>query len=191
MGSPAASIISVLSGPISRETLYFKELRLESGYDGDSQRRIDLFMLKTYPSLDYEATVYEVKISRGNFLSDIKNPEKQEGARAFCDFFYYATPPGLVKPEEVPEWAGLIYVDLEAAAERRWRKAVRTVVKAPKNDKRNPDWGFLVAATRNCSGWTAEFQAAPKLAALRNKIGGLEWEISQLKQSSPHKAKPE
>lgn len=57
----------------------------------------------------------EVKVSRADFFKDFKKKEKHdilagrtEGLRP--NYFAYAVPEGLIKPEEVPEYAGLIYI---------------------------------------------------------------------------------
>ena len=65
----------------------------------------------------------EIKISRADFKNDFKNKEKKhlilESPRLFMtapkptslpNYFYYAVPEGLVKEDEIPEYAGLIYV---------------------------------------------------------------------------------
>ncbi len=56
----------------------------------------------------------EVKVSRADFRADFKKIEKHnilasraEGLRP--NYFAYAVPEGLIKPDEVPEYAGLIY----------------------------------------------------------------------------------
>lgn len=71
------------------------------------------------------ATEYEVKISRSDFFNDGKkkigfykgkvvNWNKfdmlQEGKRV--NYFYYVVPKGLITVDEVPEFAGLIYVSI-------------------------------------------------------------------------------
>lgn len=70
-------------------------------------------ILETTPSgYTYE---YEVKISRADFKAD-KFKQKagkskydilQSGKRV--NYFSYVCPKGLISPDEVPEWAGLIY----------------------------------------------------------------------------------
>lgn len=54
---------------------------------------------------------YEVKVSRCDFHKDSKKEGKfynvTSGNRT--NYFYYIVPDGLVKPEEVPDFAGLIY----------------------------------------------------------------------------------
>lgn len=65
---------------------------------------------------------YEVKISRADFKSDAKKETKfyskanhkkyevlQSGQRV--NYFYYVVPSHLISVDEVPEFAGLIYVD--------------------------------------------------------------------------------
>ena len=75
-------------------------------------------------------TEYEIKTSRSDFKADFKKEFKHkmmkgEGERKwydsklkkwlkstkpFVNYFYYVVPEGLIKPEEVPAYAGLIYV---------------------------------------------------------------------------------
>lgn len=66
----------------------------------------------------------EIKISRSDFFNDMKKTEKHQILENKYElksyekeqpdkpnYFYYAVPRGLVKPEEIPSYAGLIYVD--------------------------------------------------------------------------------
>lgn len=64
---------------------------------------------------------YEVKISRRDFKSDADKVERswpgQPGRKKYdvlrrgerVNYFSFIVPEGLISPEEVPEWAGLIY----------------------------------------------------------------------------------
>lgn len=65
----------------------------------------------------------EIKISRADFKNDFKNKENKhmilESPKLFMtapkpaslpNYFYYAVPEGLIKEEEIPDYAGLIYV---------------------------------------------------------------------------------
>lgn len=70
-------------------------------------------------------TEFEIKMSRGDFFADFKKTTKHslfetvfkkqtQGnlpvlASSIPNKFYYACPKGLIKPQEVPEYAGLIY----------------------------------------------------------------------------------
>lgn len=69
----------------------------------------------------------EVKISRADFKADFKKISKHEKLSSgnFCpNYFYYAVPEGLVLVEEIPQYAGLIYIDDKGHA--------RTMKQAPK-----------------------------------------------------------
>ncbi len=144
----ADEILDVLQGQQTQECLFFRELRLGTGYGGISERRIDLMEIETAPSKGYKATVYEVKVSRSDFQREMKAPKKQRAARLFCDFFYYATPPGLLKIEEIPDWAGLIEVTPMVDGQRSHRDIL---VLAPRLDKERPTWGLLISAARNAA----------------------------------------
>lgn len=52
----------------------------------------------------------ETKISRSDFLADFKKEHRVNGG-LIGNYRYYACPVGLIKPEELPEKWGLIYVD--------------------------------------------------------------------------------
>lgn len=61
----------------------------------------------------------EIKISRADFFNDLKNKKEKHQILESSEvsgskrpnYFYYAVPDGLIKPEEVPAYAGLIYVN--------------------------------------------------------------------------------
>lgn len=49
---------------------------------------------------------YEVKVSRSDFVND----NKWRAYLDYCNDFYFACPPGVIKPEELPAEAGLLWV---------------------------------------------------------------------------------
>lgn len=60
---------------------------------------------------------FEIKISRADFKNDFKHKKKKhtlfenkENSSKIPNYFYYVVPEGLVSEEEIPEYAGLIYV---------------------------------------------------------------------------------
>jgi hypothetical protein len=112
--------------------IWCKELSFAGG-----ARRCDFWKLEPQPSKGYRATAYEVKISRGDFKRD--SHKKQREARLYSDKFYYVTPPTLLKPDEVPDWAGLIEFD---------GNALRKIVDAPLRDKDMPSWELMVSVIR-------------------------------------------
>lgn len=122
-----------------RCNVLFPELRLGSGYSDIAQRRIDLFMISAEKG-NY-TTAFEIKVSRGDFLKDIKDNLKQRGARLYATNFFYVAPEGLIKPEEVPVWAGLMEYSFE---DQRFR----TKVPAPLSSRNTPSWGLVCSLVR-------------------------------------------
>ncbi|MFI8660752.1 MmcB family DNA repair protein [Rhodococcus qingshengii] len=93
-------------------------------YDGTPvYRRIDGLMLDGGAT----RTAIEVKISRADFLRETE--EKRRPWRKITNRFVYATPAGLLKPEEIPDGCGLWEVD---------GNAVRIVKRAKSNPKPEP-----------------------------------------------------
>ena len=107
-------------------TEYKVQQILRKYFLAESTKKYDLFNLFIYQwESDYLAItrsdiVYEceIKISRQDFLNDSKKKNKHliiEGnANNDYDrpnYFYYAVPDGLIKIDEVSDYAGLIYVN--------------------------------------------------------------------------------
>lgn len=87
----------------------------------------------------------ETKISRSDFLADFKKPHRQNGG-LIGNYRYYACPKGLIKPEEIPEKWGLIYVDLDSKKSKAempigYGGSVRT----PKKDYKCPENGWTIS----------------------------------------------
>jgi len=65
---------------------------------------------------------YEIKISRSDFFADFKKDngakhKKLQTNESHCNRFFFVVPNGLLKPEEVPPYAGLIeYTDSNSAS---------------------------------------------------------------------------
>lgn len=72
-------------------------------------RRIDLLLLRT-AAVDggIERLAVEIKVTRADFFSDVRNPEKQAPWRALAHRHTYAVPEGLVDVADVPAASGLI-----------------------------------------------------------------------------------
>lgn len=60
----------------------------------------------------------EIKISKGDFKHDFKKKKKhlilegEDNSEQSPNYFYYVVPKDLISVDEVPEYAGLIYVDI-------------------------------------------------------------------------------
>lgn len=92
----------------SPEWARFDELRDSAGFA--AQRSFDLWVMNTWPSKGLKSVVYEIKVSRGDFMKEIKNPKKRESAEGLSNEAYFAAPTGLLKEHEIPEGWGLVEV---------------------------------------------------------------------------------
>ena len=107
---------------------FFPEMRIGTGYGKDVQQSIDAWAMNLYPADGLIRVSYEVKVSRGDFLAELKQPQKRKHALLVSNRFYFAAPKGLIKPEELPAEAGLIEVLDNGRAHTRihapWRDAM-------------------------------------------------------------------
>lgn len=129
-----AAILEALKAKAGFKEIWATELALSSG-----ARRCDFWKLHPHASRGYLATAHEIKVSRADFRRD--HHFKQRDARLFSDLFYYVTPVGLVKKDEVPDWAGLM--------EWQGDDKFKFVVEAPRRDKDAPSWELVVSIMRN------------------------------------------
>lgn len=132
-----SSILAGLKAKYDKE-IWATELAFSSG-----TRRCDFWVLHPHASKGYRAAAFEIKVSRADFKRD--DPIKQREARLFSDEFWYVTPPGLIKPEEVPDWAGLTEFH---GMDDTW-PTFRPVIHAPRRDKDAPSWELVVSIIRN------------------------------------------
>lgn len=123
----------------------FPEFRCGTGYarkpqSNDVESRIDLLAVSLWPSTGEGVIAYEVKVSRSDFLSEIKKPSKRRPAMRYSNQFFFAAPAGLVKPTEIPYDCGLIEVSPAGAC--------RVVVPAPWRDDFHPTYTFVASVCR-------------------------------------------
>lgn len=143
-GLTARDIVAVLRGWHTDPTFgyghqwaFFPELAISTG---SAERRIDAWAMGLWRSSNYHRISYEIKVSRGDFLHEIKQPAKRRFALLMSNEYYFVTPQGLVKPEELPVEAGLKEVTLD--------RQLRTVVKAPWRECLPPNLHFMAALCR-------------------------------------------
>lgn len=124
----------------AKEWAFLDELRIGTGFGPEGEGRIDAWALNLWPSKKHQRISYEVKISRADFLHELKHPEKRSAALWLSNQFYFVTPAGLVRPEEVPPEAGLLEFDDGGAG--------LYVRKAPWRETPDPNWRFLSSIAR-------------------------------------------
>lgn len=89
------------------EYAFFTEVA--EGTGAFAGRRADGIAMSLWPSRGIHLTGFEVKVSRSDWLTELKHPEKAEPVAQYCDFWYIVVgDPSIVKPGELPENWGLL-----------------------------------------------------------------------------------
>jgi hypothetical protein len=122
------------------EWAFFPEMRSGTGYGAGNEQRIDAWAMHLWPSSNLKRIAYEIKVSRADFLHELKRPQKRKYALLWSNEFSFVTPRGLIKPEELPVEAGLIEID--------GRGIWHNVVPPPWRDTPAPSWRFVAALAR-------------------------------------------
>ncbi len=97
-------------------------------WTGDKLGIIDLWTMKRAWS-NPGVTAYEVKVSRNDFLRD----EKWRGYLEYCNMFYFAAPPNLIDPAELPAEVGLLITSVNGKRLYTKKKAAFRDVVIPEN----------------------------------------------------------
>ncbi len=146
------------------EWVFVEELRFGVGFQqrAHNERRIDAWAINCYPSRMVRIA-YEVKVSRGDFLKELKQPRKRAAALRVSNEFYFAAPAGLIKPEEIPDPCGLIEV-----AGGSWENAV-VKLRAPWRDVPPPTWAFMASTMRRCVTLRVDGYHCERIARLKRE----------------------
>ena len=146
------------------EWLFFRELRVGTDRRNGNEQRLDAFALNSLPHTGMRRVCYEIKTSRGDFLSEIKRPLKRRIGMRYSNEFYFVTPADLVTAGEIPADCGLIEAgratpdDFQCLVRRQagffhWDPENRTycliTVPAPWRDTPGPTWQLVAAMLRN------------------------------------------
>jgi hypothetical protein len=113
-----------------------------NGTGHNTSRHADAVAMGLWPSRGLEVEGVEIKVSRQDWLNELKNPEKAEAVAKFCDRWWIAAPKGMVKPDELPMTWGLLELDGDT---------LRQKVAAPKLDAVPLTRTFLAAMLRRAS----------------------------------------
>lgn len=122
------------SGRMTWENIEFLT-EYENDYGGVSKKasRPDVFSIKpTYNTSQLNPVVHEIKVSRSDFLSDIKRPEKRASYEQYAEAFYFVCPSGLIGTTEIPDGSGLVYEQEVGVFEMVKRAKRKKVILAPR-----------------------------------------------------------
>jgi hypothetical protein len=128
----------------AEQWLSFGELRIGTGYGKDAEQRLDFWTMHTYPSQRFRRIACEIKISRSDFLAELRRPEKRRRALLLSNEFYFVAPHGLIRVEELPPEAGLMETHLPGEGPT----SIHVRVAAPWRDTPGPTWQFLASVVR-------------------------------------------
>lgn len=114
----SADLIKLALGERHKKDSFFTEVKNGPSYGANELLIMDAIAFKkswANPCI----TGYEVKISRGDFLSD----EKWRGYLQYCNRFSFVCPKDMIELEELPDYVGLVYYDTEKGSLYTRRKA--------------------------------------------------------------------
>jgi hypothetical protein len=107
-----ADILKVLRTRFGPPTYAFlSHVRNGTGFARTTVRTADALAMGLWPSRGVELHGFEVKVSRGDWLHELKQPEKAEEIGRYCDRWWIAAPKGVVDVAEIPPAWGLITLD--------------------------------------------------------------------------------
>ncbi len=80
------------------------------GHDGhgQSKRYLDSIAVGMYRNTGYQLIGHEIKVSRADWLSELRNPQKAGAFAGLLSEFYVVAPKGVVQPGELPDGWGLL-----------------------------------------------------------------------------------
>jgi hypothetical protein len=105
---------------------------------GIDSQRCDLWTVDLWPS-SLERIAYEIKVSRADYVHELKHPEKRRLAMLISNRYCFAVPAGLIRHNEVPLDCGLVEVH---------PNGIREVVSAPWRDIPPPTARFIAELAR-------------------------------------------
>jgi hypothetical protein len=175
----ANSLLDILERALhisQTEWLFLRELRVGTGHRNQSAQRLDAFALNCLPHQAMKRVCYEVKVSRADFLGELKHPLKRRIGMRYSNEFYFVTPAMMLNAGEVPVDCGLI--EAGTATYEEWRGLIKrhsgffsfnpdrreycmVTVPAPWRDTPGPTWQLVAAMLRNQKKWYEERPPAP------------------------------
>lgn len=111
-------------------------------------RHIDALAVGIWPSVGYEISGIEIKVSRNDWKKEMSDPAKAQALMTFCDRWWLACPDGLISPDEVPATWGVYYLTEKGA--------IRVKKQAPRLTPEPVTKGFMAAVLRHTSSVDAE-----------------------------------
>lgn len=127
----------------SPQYAFLNQVRNQTGWNGGAGqlRTADALALGLWKSRGFHLHGFELKISRSDWLHELKDPSKAEAIAAYCDMFSLViSDMSIIDLEEVPKTWGIMCAQ---------NGTVKTVREAPLLDAKPMDRAFLCGFMRN------------------------------------------
>lgn len=99
------------------------------GYWGTGPlRTADAIVADLWPSSGHLVHGFEVKVSRSDWLTELKDPEKAEAFKPYCDHWWLVVPDASIVRDDLPDGWGLMALTKDG-------QSLRQRVAAPKLDR--------------------------------------------------------
>lgn len=169
----SAELVSRLAARFSgQEWAFFEQVPNATG--GPASRTADALAMNLWPSRGLEIHGFEVKVSRSDWLRELKKPEKAEEIAAYCDRWWVVVAEAkIVQPGELPPTWGLLGPRGDGLV---------AVVDAPKLSPKPVDRGFLAAILRKATvGVVPASEVQARIEAAEARIEQREQERDRLR----------
>lgn len=136
---------------------------VHNGTGAIQRRSADAIAMNMYPSRGLAIHGFEIKVSRGDWLNELKKPDKAEEIAQYCDYWWIVTPPGIVKEGELPpSWGHYEVVEDKAMPDSiRLKRKVAAPPLVQFRPTQQLSRSFVAAVLRRANEFTdAEFDAA-------------------------------
>lgn len=125
--------------PLYPEREYALLPQVANGTGAGAFRHCDALALSLWPSRGMHLHGFEIKSYRGDWLREMKHPEKAEEISAFCNYWWIVAAGLFVKPDELPQPWGLMVWDGKKLVKEK---------PAPYKQAEHPDFSFVAAMLR-------------------------------------------
>lgn len=132
-----------------------EHVRNQAGFGGywgtEALRTADAIAVDLWPSAGNLVHGFEVKVSRSDWLTELKDPTKADAFRRYCDHWWLVVPEDTIVRDDLPEGWGLLAVGSNSQ--------LRIKRRSPKLDRQPMTPSFMASLLR-ATAKTAQRRAA-------------------------------
>ncbi len=152
----AADVVAACRLRWGKDSAVFEQVGNTTGFR--CNRHADLVAMGLWASRGIWLEGVEIKVSRSDWLAELKKPDKADPIAKFCDFWWLAVgDASIVKDGELPERWGLLVLD---------DGKLKCKKQAPKLDAEPLDRGFVAALLRRAAEAQQSIAAAARADGL-------------------------